>query len=670
MGKNDDYRARLDDRFARFAQRVLERRLVVVIVCLIMVLGGASLSQKLRIDNSLEVYFQDDDPAYVYYQNFMEEYGNDEFLYIVYRARQGRFDLDALQRTEKLIEDLERIPYVKKVNTITNIQFIEGSEDGGLKIYSLIDEFPASQVEANILIQKLMDKPLYVNRYISEDANLAAILCEIEDRPKDDPNYHLKIGAGLKSVLCNPDYQDLEFWPVGEPVINHEYGEILEEDPQFLFMLSFITIFGLLLLFFRQVKGVFGPLFVVIFGLLSVLGFMGINDFPITALFAILPSLLIAIGVADAVHIISEYRSYLTAGYDNRRSIIEAVRMLGVPCLFTSATTAVGFASMTISPIRALRDYGWYTVFGVMAVFLFSFTVLLVILSFSGEKTERKFKSAEAKKGHGFIDWTLNQIAYINKTHYRSVLAIVAIISLVAVYGITKLHVNAAMLDMLGEKTQLYQNLKFVDKTMAGSGNFEIVLDSKRPDGVKKLQFVETLEKVQNFADAQGYLVNKTASIVALIKEVNRSLHDNDIAFHRLPSSNEAVSQFILLYEISGGEELEKLVSADFASARLNISVKSTDTKTSKRFYDDMVTFIESVKPADYTYRITGFSYMLLEMMRYITQTQIKSIMLALASVSIMMIIVFRSVKVGLISVLPNIFPILITLGFMGLAGI
>jgi predicted RND superfamily exporter protein len=219
-----------------------------------MVLGGASLAQKLQIDNSLEVYFQDNDPAYVYYQNFMEEYGNDEFLYIVYRAGQGRFDLDALQKTEKLIEDLERIPYVEKVNAITNIEFMEGSEDGGLKVYGLMDEFPSSQVEANILIQKLMDKPLYVNRYISEDANLAAILCEMEDKPKDDPNYHLKIGAGLKSVLCNTNYQDFEFWPVGESVINHEYNEILKEDPQFLFMLSLITIFGLLLLFFRQAK--------------------------------------------------------------------------------------------------------------------------------------------------------------------------------------------------------------------------------------------------------------------------------------------------------------------------------------------------------------------------------------------------------------------------------
>jgi len=157
---------------------------------------------------------------------------------------------------------------------------------------------------------------------------------------------------------------------------------------------------------------------------------------------------------------------------------------------------------------------------------------------------------------------------------------------------------------------------------------------------------------------------------VDTVKEINRALHSNDKQHYRLPSSDEAVSQYILLYEASGGEELEKLVSGDVATARLTIYIRSTDSKTSKIFYDNLVNHIDSVIPDDYNYQVTGMSYLTLKSMQYIADTQITSITLALVIISLLMLVVFGSVKVGVLSMLPNIFPILLTLGLMGWAGI
>lgn len=220
----------INNLFARLAEWVLDHRLIVIIICLLMVTGGAFLSQKIRIENTAESYFLDDDSSYVYYQNFMQEFGNDEFIYIVYRTRQGIFDLDALRKTKSLVKDLEEIPYVEKVNAINNIEILEGSKNGELMVYGLMDEFPSSQAKANLLIKKLLDGPLYVNGYISEEAKFVAILCEMEDRPKDDRLYHKKIGDGLKSVLSKPEYKNFEFWSAGEPVINSEFQGIMNEN--------------------------------------------------------------------------------------------------------------------------------------------------------------------------------------------------------------------------------------------------------------------------------------------------------------------------------------------------------------------------------------------------------------------------------------------------------
>ncbi|MDY6933287.1 MAG: MMPL family transporter [Spirochaetota bacterium] len=670
MNRKDNFVTKINDRFADLAERVIDHRWVVFFICLTLFIGLTVLSLKQRIDTSMEVWFLDGDPSFNYYHNFVREFGNDEFIYIVYRTKQGIFNLDSLSKTKRLVEDLEEIPYVEKVNAITNIELTEGSVNGDLNVYSLMNEFPSSQVEANSLMHKIMDKPLYVNSYISEDSNFAAILCELENKAKDDPTYNVNIATSLERILSKLDYEDFRFWPVGEPISNFEFYKIVIKDGIIINTIAYFLIFLLLVLFFRQAKVIGGIFLVTIFSLVFVVGIMKIIDFPITALSVITPSLILAIGVATSIHLITEYHSHVKSGYTNRTSIIKAVSMVGFPCLFTSLTTAVGFASVTISPISILREYGWSIVVGVLVVFVFSFSILLVILTFKKEKTGRKFNGGKVNKGNGLIDWMLPRIASLNKRYYIRILIISAIVSIICSYGITKLQVNSSWLGKFGDRTKVYHDFKFVDKTMAVSASFEISLDSKKADGVRTYQFVKTLEQIQNFAESKDYLVKKTVSVVDIIRDVNRSLHNNDIEYYRLPSSDREVSQYILLYEISGGEELEKLVSADLATARLTIYIKSTDSITSRGFYDELVNFIESVKPADYDYRITGLSFLLLEAMRYIADNQIKSIMLAFVIISLMMVIVFRSIKVGLISMLPNLFPIVITLGFMGLSGI
>ncbi len=672
--KSQDGNSR-NQKLVNFSKWVIDHRILVIVFCLI--LGGASIavSLDLVIDNSIEAYFMNDDPSFIYYKNFMKEYGNDEFLYIVYTHKDGVFDLDVLKTTQKLVAGLKEVPFVEKVRGLTNVEFMEGNENDDLIIYDLMEDFPETQAKADLMKKKLMDKPVYTNSFISKDAKYAAILCEVEDKPEDDPNYHEKIGQGLKQVLGRPEYRDFQFWAVGEPVLNSEFYEIIEQSSTTLAALSFVLTFGLLIVLFRQVKGVVGPFFVVMFANLLVVGFIGVMDWPMTAMFQMTPSLLIAIGVATGVHLINEYQIHLRAGNDNRTSILKSVELVGIPCLFTSLTTAVGIGSLTVSPIRAIKEYGRFSMFGVMGIFLFSFTILLVVLALAGKRSERHFekqqtRETEARQPPAFMARMLAKIAEINKQHYRRILVIVAIVSAVCIYGITRLEINSSYLEEIGDSAKIFWDYRFVDENMGGSGNFELILNSGKPDGVTSLRYVKTLEKIQNFADSKDAFIRKTNSIVDIIKDINRSLNNNDKAFYTLPDSDKAVAQYVLLYELSGGEDLEKLVSGDMAEARLTILSRYSDSKTAEKFKNEFEAHIMAVLPEDYTYNITGASYLLVRSMGHIEKTQIESITLALVVISLMMIIVFRSLKVGLVSMIPNIFPILFTLGFMGLAGI
>ncbi len=672
MGKDNFFIQRINDTYARLAEWVLDHRLIVTALCLLLCTGLVISTLQLRTDFSPRSWVPKNDPAAEYYMEFMDEFGNDEFVYILYKTKQGIFNLNSLRKTKRLTEDLKTIPFVKNVNSIINADIMEGDENGDINGYKLMDKFPESQDEANRLKAKLLDKPIFVNTYISKDGEYAAIFCDIADMLESDSSYHRTIGAHLDKILAKPEYKDFEFYPAGNPLISATFYDLTEENVVIFGIPSFILITTLLILLFRQIKGVVGPYVVVMLSILLAIGFMGIADLPITSVFSMIPSIMMAIGLAVSVHIISEYQIHLTNGNGNREAIVKSVRLLGFPCLFTSITTSIGFASQTTSSLGGIRDFGLTIAFSTLGAFAIAFTVLLLVLSIGGEKTERKYKKKHVIRNHKYIDWLLNWTANLNIRHNKKVLLIAAMSCFVLIYGATKIEINSSWLVHFGEKIKLYRDNEIIDKTMGGTGNFEVLLKSKKADDTKSLKFIHTLEKIQGYADSQAYLVKNTISIIDLIKDINLAINNNDKSFHRVPPSDNVELQDVneFVYELAAGEQLEKLVSADLSSARLSVFMKLAGSKVYKQFHNDLVKHIESIIPPEYTYEITGLTLITMRSFDKTTNTMIKSLTMTIILISLMMIFVFRSVKIGLLSMIPNIFPVLFALGFMGLYGI
>jgi len=209
-------------------------------------------------------------------------------------------------------------------------------------------------------------------------------------------------------------------------------------------------------------KGLIAPMGVWGFCTLFVLGFMVLFGFPFTTVSPMIVSILAPIAIADAIHILSEYQIHLEKGYDNRRSIIEAVRLLGFPCLFTSLTTAVGFASLSISPMWGIRDFGLYIAFGVFAAFGITFTILLVFISFGGDKTERKFRRGKQKGSYRLMDRILQWIADLNRKFYKRILVVSIALTVIAGYGISKVEINSSLLWQLGNRIRVYNDYKLL----------------------------------------------------------------------------------------------------------------------------------------------------------------------------------------------------------------
>jgi predicted RND superfamily exporter protein len=671
-----------------------DNRWVVLLICLGILALFIYFSMSTRFDMSLEAFFHQDDPTYGTYLEFRDDFSSDEISYLLYRAPHhphGPWNIEVMRQIDKLSRSLEeKVPFVRKVTSLTNVEFMEGVP-GGIKVYDLLESFPDNQKELLQIRDNVLAKPSYVGGLASEDGGYAAIIIEMEKScidPPDEIKLDPKGGSGLnnlypqvsmdaiESILGDPQYRDIDFFHAGDVPFNAIYNRIAEKESMVFMGVTFLIIGILLALIFRTPVDVAGPFAVVILALAISVGFIGLMGWNMDFMFALLPTLLIAIGVADSVHIITTYKANLPEVRDRREAIRRTMYLVGTPCLLTSLTTAAGFSAMSISRIKCLAHFALYSAVGVIAAFLLSVTLLIVFLSFGKRVPEIKKPSALSTT-QGFFNKIdrafgrmLDGIAHFDVRFRKPILCLFFLGFVLSGIGITKLTVDSNFLKELKEKVPLRRVTEFVDDVMGGTSSVVYLFDTGTPDGIKDIEVLREIERIQREADKHTDIVRKTYSIVDILKDINQSFHDGDPAYFVLPESRELVAQYLLLYSMSGGSEAEDYVSGDYSRARLELRCKMIEMSRLGQMLDEIEAFRKARPEVTSSVQVTGIGVLWLVFMEYITQSQIQGILLAFTVVAAMMCFVLKSIRIGLISMIPNLSPVVLILGVMGWIGL
>jgi predicted RND superfamily exporter protein len=663
-----------------------DHRWVVLAACLLLLGACGYLASGIRFDNSFEAYFDPDDPAYAAYLQYRDDFGSDEVSYSLYEAPgfpDGPWDLDVMRKIAHLTAALEaEVPFVDEVISLVNTEFLDPIPDG-IEIHELLEDFPESQAALLEIKRKVLAKPLYVGGLASADGRYAAVVIEMEkssidplDEIKLDPEggddianlYPQVTYHEIEAILARPEYAGIEFHHTGDVPLNAIINEISTHESSLLGGICFVTIGFALFAFFRRPIGVVGPLAVVAFSILIALGLVGVLGWNLDLMFGMLPTLLIAVGVADAVHVISEFRAYHADLGDRREAVRRTMYLVGTPCLLTSLTTAAGFASMSIAPIVTLSRFAVYSAWGVVAAFILSVTLLVVFLTFGRKAVKREATAAEklrAKGGRRFQD-AMNAIARFDARHRRGILAVSGGIFLIAILGIAQLRVDSNFLNDLSEDVPIRDTTYLVDDVMGGTNSFVYLFDTGASDGIKSPAVMREIERLEGQAAAQGDLVKKTYSVVDILKDINQSFHDGAPAYHALPDTRELNAQYLLLYEMSGGDEIEKYVSGDFSRASLELRCRWSDSSLLEEMKEGLDAHLAAEPLVASTATVTGIGALWLQLTDYITQSQIRGFLLAFAAIAAMVCLLFRSFKIGLLAMIPNVSPALLALGGMG----
>ena len=685
--QNNKFVDKVDQLFGHLADWAVRHRFVVLALSVVMLALGLYFAGMVKSDNSLDAYFDKSDPAYIAYSEYLDEFLSDEVTYIVYRApdrEHGPFNIDAMRQVAQLSQAFaDEVPYVRDVISLPTVEFIRADGDS-ITVDELMLDFPEDQAELLRLRKEVLSRPLYVNYLINAKADYAAIILEMERSSVDplekiiyDPakgneleNLYPQVSDNkIREILARPEFAGIDFFVTGDVPMNSAYNHVFMEDAAIGTAVTLVILAILSAILFRaSLIALLGPLVVVLLSIVMVMGMMGAFGWVLGLFFGIVPTLICAVGVAQSVHILLEFqRAYAETG-DRQASVKAAIAKVGGACLLASITTAVGFLVMSVSQLKVLSEMALYAASGVIFTFVLSMTLLVVVLSFG--KPGKTAKPSQVKSTVlPVILRAVEACIAINLRRPILLLALGAMVLLVSLVGLTQIKVDFNFLEDFKPHVEWRQDTEVAESVMGGILNVTYIIDTNDSEGVKRPDVLKAIEGIQQFAESQA-LVKKAYSVVDVQKDLNRSFHGDDPAWYRLPEERDLIAQSFLVYEISGGKELQEFVSQDYSRTVMELRVEMTGSAAITELLNTIDDYIAANPIPNAQVRKTGIGLMWVKMGEYIADTQLYGYSLLFIMVAGFLCLAFGSVKVGMLAMIPNVAPVLVVLGLMGWLGI
>ncbi len=645
---------------------MLKHRFVYMVIIISLTLFGAYNAVQIRFNFTLESFFLSDDPKKADYERLVNLFGeSDNTILCAFRVDE-LFTPQNLRHLDELTRAFKELPYIEKVQSLTDFMDIEGTDDG-FSVQQLIQTLPKTKKGAQAIKNKVMNNPLVRDYLVSRDGNAAVILADI-DETYDDNEHRQEIFSKIRSFL--PEYNqrlNTQIYLGGVPMVRNEYVRFSKRDNTIFPPLAALFISILLALVYRTLPGVLIPGSMIVIGLIWTVGLMALTGSEINIVSTVLPTLILVIGVAVAIHIMTQYYQTIEVGMSRRKIIVRTLSLVGIACFLTALTTAIGFGSLAISSVNMVREFGIYAAAGAIFAFIISVTGVPVSLSLckipSG-KVKRKFE-------RGLINKILVFLGYYTTKHPWLVMMIGSIIIVLSMIGILRIKAEIRLFEDIKEHTYLYKGNVFMEENLYGVVPIEILLTAENMDAFKEPQVLGALRRIQEKA-LQLPDVGRALSMVDLLMKMNSALHGDDVAYYRVPQSKELAAQLILLYEMSGEREIFTLVDESFRNARISLLINDIGSTKGDELVDGLNIIInqELAGIEGISYAITGSSVLAWHILLNMVKDLIKSLILAIFLICILMTIVFRSPKIGFISMIPNLIPIAIAMGIMGYAGI
>lgn len=648
---------------------------IVILSALLVTVSLGSFLPKLYKDTSAEAFIADDNPAVVYRRQVEETFGlADPVIVAVTRAEPGGiFTADGLNTVASLTAQIRKLEGVdpQRVTSLSTESNIVG-DAAGIEVRPFFEGIVESDEEALEIRDAVFRFPLFMGSLVANDGSATLIVAELLDHSKGAEVFHQVTEMG--NLFSS---RSVKVYVAGEGAVAEYLGEYIDADSRRLYPLIGAVIILILLIAYRSARGVLVPLSVVIGAVVMALGSMASFGVPMYLITNALPVILIAIGVADGIHIMGEYYEELALRPEanKREPIVRAMVELWRALLYTSVTDAAGFAALAaVSFMPPMRAFGTFAAVGVLAAGLFSLVVIPAVLTLLPIRQSRAFKPhsrrglEEHYDGFGvFMSWIGIRIV----RYPKAVAAASLVMAVLGITGALQLRVDYARIDYFHDDEPIYKADALINERFDGANFIDIVVEAPDTDGLLQSDVLGRIEALQHYAERLPG-VGGTTSIVDYVKQMNRALFEDDDAEYKIPESDSLIAKYFLLFAATGNpEELSKVVDYDYRMANVRVALQRGSYSSIKKVIEPLNAYLDTeFSDTGLKTSVAGRANVTYQWISDIAASHFRGVICALLAVWVCASISFRSTVAGLFAIVPVILSVLANYAVMGVFGI
>ena len=656
----------------RLSNFIINNRNFFLVLILSYTLFMGYMSQFVKFNYDFSQTVPDTDEDMMYYNDFKKTFGEDGNVFAVGLKDSSIFNIEKFTLYKNYIKSLESIEGVNGVLGLPTLQILEkNKENKNFTFKELFSPFPTSQKHLDSILSIAKNQKFYDNKITNQDNALTLLITinkkVLNSKKRDDLMKSLIIKSSLFESESN-----IKLHYAGLPYSRYMMAESVKQELSMLLLVSLIVTSIILFIFFRSYDTVIVPIIIIGIVVVWVFGTLSLLGYKITLLTGLLPPLIVVIGIPNCVYMLNYYHFSIEKIKDKKEALLNVIRTIGLITFITNLTTAVGFLVLATTDIKILTEFGIVAGINVIATFFVSIFLLpSIYLVLPAPKSEQT-----SYLNYSFIKYLINSFINISFNYRRPVFILSSIIVSVSIYGLTKIKSVSYLIDDVPSESPLMKDLKFFEKNFSGVMPLEIVVDSKMKKGVQNLNLLKKVNELENFLMDKDY-VSSPISLVSFIKASRQAYYNNNSAYYSLPNNRD--KNFILRYISDGyqnnasNENISKSF-VDSLGQKLRISLNVADLGSFK--LDSIVNNVfrpeinKVFKNSKAEVRLTGTTLTFIKGINFLIENLLQSMLLAFFIISVIMSLLFKNFKMVIISLIPNLIPLIFAGGIMGFFGI
>ncbi|MFN0200156.1 MAG: efflux RND transporter permease subunit [Bacteroidia bacterium] len=634
---------------------------------LTLLMGGLAYRHGLEIAQDYGKIVPPNDEDFLFYKQFKKTFGEDGNVVVIGIEADWR-KMEVFNDLFDMTEEVKKISGVENVVSLSHLIHLQADEENEqFKVLRISEQKVASQSEMDSLASLIDSLPFYKGRVLADDGKTSLMAVNVKAKVLDSKE-KIRVFDALKAIATKFEQKHqtkLHF--SGLPVLRMTLSKTLPKELGLFLLLSIFVSAVILWLFFRSFYAVLVPLIIIFIVITWVLGIQAIFGYKMTLVMGIVPALVTVIGIPNGVYLTTKYHLEYAALRNKSAALTSLLEKIGIVTVMTNATTVIGLGATAYTDITILQEFGIVSGIAITCAFFISIFLIPIIFSYLPEPDEKQLKHLDNKALIKFLNW-LGRAVLANT---GKIYVITLLIAVASIYGASKIETFSRLADDVPKGSEFMNDLEFMEQKFKGVMPFEILIDTKREKGLQKLRAIEDISALQDSLDKYPE-ISKTLSLSDFSKFLRQGFMGGGASEYVLPTKNEflAIKLFLKNTKFEVNNFSKTLSDSTQQKTRISGNIEDIGSAKMKIVLDSVQKDIDAIFDSTYQVSVTGTTKVYVKGNSYLVSNLIQSLVLTLILIAILMLLIFKSVRYMILSIIPNILPLMMVAGFMGFMGI